>query len=125
MNNFHNKYTGNIGEEEVCKYLTKNNYKIIQRNFSCRSGEIDIIAIDINKNEYVFIEVKTRLSKKCGRPAEAVDSNKRKHIINATRYYIYINKLENKNIRFDVVEVYIYKKTINHIKNAFYTLSKF
>lgn len=119
MKNYHNKYTGNMGEDEVCKYLIKNNYKILQRNFLCKSGEIDIIAID--KNEYVFIEVKTRLSKKCGRPVDAVDANKRKHIINATRYYIYINRLENRNIRFDVIEVYFYRRTINHIKNAFYT----
>ncbi len=121
MRNFHNKYTGNMGEDEVCKYLIKNNYNILQRNFLCKSGEIDIIALDIDRNEYVFIEVKTRLSKKCGRPAEAVDINKRKHIINATRYYIYINKLEKRDIRFDVIEVYLYKRIINHIKNAFYT----
>lgn len=117
--NFHNKNIGKVGEEEVCKYLIKNNYKILNRNFMSNSGEIDIIAKD--KNEYVFIEVKSRMSNKCGRPAEAVDINKKRHIISATKYYIYINSLENRNIRFDVIEVYVNKniKLINHIKNAF------
>ncbi len=121
MKNFHNKYTGNKGEDETCKYLIKNNYNILQRNFQCKAGEIDIIAVDKDRNEYVFIEVKARFSEKCGSPAEAVDVNKKTHIINATRYYIYINRLEKRNIRFDVIEVYFYKRIINHIKNAFYT----
>lgn len=118
---FYNKDIGKLGEEEACKYLIKNNYKILQRNFLCQSGEIDIIAK--NSNEYIFIEVKTRVSKRYGAPAEAVDINKQKHIINATRYFVYKNSLENKNIRFDVIEVYLNKnsKFINHIKSAFYT----
>lgn len=118
--NSYNKDIGKVGEEEVCKYLLKNNYEILDRNFLCKSGEIDIIAKE--KDEYVFIEVKTRASKKYGRPADAVDTNKQKHIINATKYYVYKNYLANKNIRFDVLEVYINKNImhINHIKNAFY-----
>ena len=49
---------GNIGEDIACKYLKNIGYRIIERNFSCKQGEIDIVAKD--KNEYVFIEVKTR-----------------------------------------------------------------
>lgn len=119
MSNFHNKEIGQFGEEEVCKYLDKNNYNIICRNFLSRNGEIDIIAKD--KDEYVFIEVKTRMSKKYGNPVEAVNYNKRKHILSSAKYYIFKNSLENKNIRFDIIEVYINKKDIliNHIKNVF------
>lgn len=117
--NFHNKEIGKIGEEEACKYLERNDYDIISRNFLTNSGEIDIIAKE--KDEYVFIEVKTRMSKRFGAPAEAVDYNKQKHILNATRYYVYKNSLENKNIRFDIIEVYINRnnKLINHITNVF------
>lgn len=119
INNYHNQEIGKIGEEEACKYLQKSNYEILGRNFLSKNGEIDIIAK--KDNEYVFTEVKTRLSRNFGRPAEAVDSNKQKHIINATKYYVYKNALENQNIRFDIIEVYINKKNklINHIKNAF------
>lgn len=61
------------------------------------------------------------MSKNYGNPAEAVDKNKQKHIIDATKYYVYKNSLENQNIRFDIIEVYVNKnnKLINHIKNAF------
>ncbi len=45
---------GKEGEEEATKYLERQGYQIVQRNFSCRQGEIDIIAKD--KKEYVFIE---------------------------------------------------------------------
>lgn len=95
---------GKEGEEEAAKYLEKQGYKIIQRNFECRQGEIDIIAKD--KDEYVFIEVKTRQNNHYGMPCEAVTEIKQKHIWDATKYYIYIHKLENQYIRFDVIEVY-------------------
>lgn len=107
---------GKQGEEQATSYLKQKGYKIIQTNFECKQGEIDIIAKD--KEEYVFIEVKTRQNYHYGQAAEAVTKWKQKHIWNATKYYIYIHKLENAYIRFDVIE--IYKKnnqfTINHIK---------
>jgi len=117
--NFHNQEIGKIGEEEACKYLQSSNYKILDRNFLSQNGEIDIIAK--NNEEYIFVEVKTRMSRNYGKPIDAVDKNKQKHIIDATKYYVYKNSLENQNIRFDIIEVYINKsnKLINHIKNAF------
>ena len=109
---------GKIGEDIASKYLSKNNYEIIERNFRCKQGEIDIIAKE--KDEIVFIDVKTRSSVVCGRPSEAVDETKQKHIKKATKYYIYLNKLENYYIRIDVIEVYFKnnKFYINHIKQA-------
>lgn len=110
---------GKSGEEIATKYLLKNDYTIIERNFCCRQGEIDIIAQD--KNEIVFIEVKTRTNKNYGEPIEAVTYYKQKHIIKSVQYYLYIKKLQNAFIRIDIIE--IYQKTenkyhINHIKNA-------
>lgn len=110
--------TGKIGEDLVTKYLEQNGYKIIERNFECRQGEIDIIAQD--KKEIVFIEVKTRSNKNYGKPKEAVDRNKKKHIYKTLEFYVYINHLENEAIRIDVIEVYKKqeKYIIHHIKNA-------
>ncbi len=109
-------YLGKTGEMIATKYLIKNGYKIVTRNFRCKQGEIDIIAQD--KNEIVFIEVKTRHNNNYGNPAQAVDKRKRTHILNATKYFIYINRLENRFIRFDVIEIYQKDKFyINHIKN--------
>lgn len=118
--NFHNKKLGIYGERIVCEYLERQGYNIIDRNFFTRNAEIDIIAID--KDEYVFIEVKTRITKKYGNPIDAVNQSKIKHIISAAKYYIYKNHLENNNIRFDVIEVYITEKekNINHIKSLFF-----
>lgn len=107
---------GKEGEEYATKYLEEKGYKIIQRNFECKQGEIDIIAKE--KNEYVFIEVKTRQNYNYGMPCEAVNEKKQKHIWNATKYYLYSHKLENKFIRFDVIEVFKRKNQfqLNHIK---------
>lgn len=109
---------GKWGENLACKYLEENNYKIIERNFLCRQGEIDIIARDIMKEEIVFIEVKTRSNFKYGNPAEAVNKQKQKHIKRTVKYYIYKNHIKHIAIRIDAIEVYIQQKNcrINHIK---------
>lgn len=104
-----------MGEDIACKYLIQNSYELIERNFNCNQGEIDIIVKDINTNEVVFVEVKTRNSKKFGRGIEAINNRKIKHIINSAKYYLYINKTEI-NIRFDVIEVYFTDKKLYHIK---------
>lgn len=113
--------TGRGGEEIACTFLKDNGYEIIERNFSCSQGEIDIVAWDNIKKELVFIEVKTRTSKAYGSPIDAVDMKKQKHIYWAAQYYIYLHSIKNTFIRFDVIEVYKEKnKTrINHIKQIF------
>ena len=109
---------GRRGESEAKKYLEKQNYYIVTQNFRCDFGEIDIIATD--KNELVFAEVKTRCSKKYGEAREAVNHYKKKHIKKAATYFIYKYKLENRFVRFDVIEVYFEKErfVINHVKNT-------
>lgn len=109
---------GKLGEDLATKYLEQHGYKVIERNFECRQGEIDIIAIDIEKNELVFIEVKTRTNLKYGKPIEAVNQNKQKHLTKAVRYYLYSRHLENEFVRIDVIEIYLYnhKYKVNHIK---------
>lgn len=110
--------TGKSGEEIATQYLIKEKYKILERNFKSKQGEIDIIALD--KKEIVFIEVKSRTSKAYGNPKDAVDTKKKKHIYNTAQYYIYIHNLEDEPIRFDVIEIYIMNKVhkLNHIKQA-------
>ena len=117
MNNIYRRQEiGKIGEDLAAKYLEEMQYEIIERNFKCKQGEIDIIA---RKNEeIVFIEVKTRQSLGYGLPAEAVTEIKQKHIEKSTKYYLYKNHLEQDFVRLDIIEVYIYRKRykINHIK---------
>ncbi len=115
---YYKQETGKEGEDIAVEYLERIGYKIIDRNFNSREGEIDIIAID--KDEYVFIEVKTRSNKKYGLASEAVNIQKKKHLLKTIKYYIYLNGLEDNFIRIDVIEVYLKdnKFYINHIKQA-------
>ena len=109
---------GKFGEDEAVKYLEQKGYKILDRNFSCKRGEIDIIALD--KDEIVFIEIKARISLKYGLPSEAVTKNKLKHINKTAEYYLYTRNLLNENTRIDVIEVYIKNNQviINHLKQV-------
>lgn len=109
---------GRIGENIIADYITKLGYKVVERNFACNQGEIDIIAKD--KEELVFIEVKTRTDISYGEASEAVTDTKKRHLINSIKYYIYKQKLENQPIRIDVAEVYINKEKVkvNYIKQA-------
>lgn len=108
---------GRAGESIALRYLTNNRANILETNYRINSGEIDIIA-KINE-ELVFIEVKSRTSTKFGYPAEAVDYRKIRKIVNTAKYYILKNNLNNVPIRFDVIEIYLNDKKINHIVNAF------
>ena len=108
--------TGKIGEDLAAQYLKNLDYKIIERNFVAKQGEIDIIAR--NKQELVFIEVKTRTNTLYGKPVEAVNEQKQKHLISTAKYYLHSKHLENEFVRFDVIEVYLRQNSyrINHIK---------
>lgn len=117
----YNKQTiGKLGENITYQYLNSNDYQILDRNFSCRQGEIDIIGYDTKSKEIVFVEVKTRTSFEYGFPSEAVNRAKQKHMLDSAKYYLYCNKLEESFARFDVIEVVIDTKNVryklNHLK---------
>jgi putative endonuclease len=118
---FGNKQIGKLGEDIASKHILDNRYKLIDRNFRTKHGEIDVIAKD--GKFLVFIEVKTRRGTKFGYPREAVDWNKQTKIKNMASLYLAKNKLWNCNIRFDVIEVILDEfdqvKSIFLIKNAF------
>ena len=112
---------GKRGEDLACDYLIKNNYTILDRNFYCYQGEIDIIAKDLEKNELVFFEVKTRTNSKFGKPVDAVNKYKKLHLFKACKYYLYKNHIYNSFVRVDVIEVFLKSNFffINHIKQIF------
>ncbi len=109
---------GKTGELVAADYLKSIGYKILEMNWKSRNKEIDIIALD--KNEIVFIEVKTRRNDYFGDPEEAVNLKKQKFLINAAEDYIVTNKIDLE-ARFDIVSVISdgSKHNINHIKEAF------
>lgn len=118
MSKHENKIKGNFGENLASEYLEKERYKILVRNFNCFYGEIDIIAAQ--KSELVFIEVKTRCQGDYGRPIEAINCEKSKHLYNAASYFVHKQNYANANIRFDAIEILIlgsHDYKISHIQN--------
>lgn len=121
MSIFPAKTIGDKGEEYAVKYLKKQGYKIVVRNYRKRYGEIDIIAE--NKEYIVFVEVKTRHENSMTQPVDAVDKRKRMRLIKTASAFLSENETE-KFCRFDVCEVYVKSEnlkliSINYIENAF------
>jgi putative endonuclease len=112
---------GTRGEKLACRFLRRNGYKVLYRNFRGRSGgEIDIVCRD--KDMLVFVEVKTRTRQDFGRPFDAVDRNKQRRI--ARGGLAWLRLLDNPDIlfRFDVVEVIIVEDAqprFELLRNAF------
>lgn len=92
---------GKLGEDYAIKLLKKQGYKILQRNFRSKFGEIDAIAED--RNTLVFVEVKTRWSRNFGNPEEAVTPLKLRHLVRAAEYFKLLNPKTPELMRIDVV----------------------
>jgi len=105
-------------EEIAKKYLIKNDYKIIEQNFISKFGEIDIIAL--KAGIICFVEVKGRKNTKYGLPRESVTTNKQKKIILCAKYFLLQNKYYDIQCRFDVIEIVLDEKKIEHIEDAFW-----
>lgn len=98
-----NKNTGNLGEELAVDYLKKQGYKILQRNYRIRGGEIDIIAMD--RDYLVFIEVKTRNSYEYGLPSESITPWKIKALLKTALFYTQKIKWGDKGYRIDFISI--------------------
>ncbi len=84
-------------------FLKKSGYKILERNFSCAIGEIDVIAE--RNNRLAFIEIKSRKGNRYGLPQESVHKQKQKKITLVAQYYRKMNNLTDCSASFDVVAV--------------------
>ncbi|WP_432665121.1 YraN family protein [Wukongibacter baidiensis] len=112
------KKIGDIGEEKAAQFLKRKGYNILDRNYRCRFGEIDIIAH--NKECYIFVEVKTRKDESFGRPIESISRVKISRILKTLKFYLAQNKIYDSDIRVDAIEVIMKNPKdikINHIEN--------
>ncbi len=100
------------------KYLTERGYKISHRNWYCRWGELDIIAISPD-DVLVFVEVKSGRSKKFGEPVEWITHTKREHLLESARQFILENQIDDVPLRFDVITIDLASGKIKHFINAF------
>ena len=110
-----NQVLGKIGEDTAAIFLENKGYEILKRNYRCRYGEIDIIAQ--YKNEIDFIEVKTRSGTDYGRPCEAVNNEKKRHIRNASLNYLRESK--PRGCSYGKVKFHVLEIIIEHIEDAF------
>jgi len=94
---------GKKGELMAQKFLRQKGLKIIATNFYTPRGELDIIAQE--KDELVFVEVKTRTSELFGKPEEAVDKRKQEKLQKLAEFFLAQHSRQNSPIRFDVVVV--------------------
>jgi putative endonuclease len=129
---------GRWGEKRCEKFLKRKGLKTLTRNFSCKTGEIDLVMVD-SDGTLVFVEVKTRASEDFSPsssmghlPAEsAVTKTKQTRMLRTARYFLATNNIENRPFRFDVVTIVLGEKgpvpgavqggpeQIRHYENAF------
>lgn len=113
---------GRYGEDLAAAYLLKEGYRICERNWRRKTGEIDLIAE--KKGVLVFVEVKSRSSPRFGSGAEAVTRKKQLKIIQTAQLYLCLcgNNAANRECRFDVIEIFLQgqaEQRIHHIIGAF------
>jgi len=116
-----NQAVGAIGEQTAADYLVKQGYRILERNFRSRGGEVDIVAKD-RQGCIAFVEVKTRRSLAYGLPQLAVTPRKQHQISKGALAWLSKNRLHNCAARFDVIAVLLQDgaaPTVEHIPNAF------
>ncbi len=113
------KAFGKAGEELAVRYLKKKGYKVLEQNYACPVGEIDIIARD--KKAIVFVEVKTRRSISYGSAKLAITPHKKRKISMTALYYLKSNHQMDQDARFDVVTIQSTSgvQEIDLIQNAF------
>jgi putative endonuclease len=110
---------GKEGERVAELYLQKKGYKLVERNYRCSGGELDLIVLD--RRVVVFVEVKTRTGIGFGSPLEAVEFHKQRKMIRAAQFFLAEKNLQQRDARFDVVGVSWpgREPVVEHIENAF------
>lgn len=115
-----NKDLGDRGEISAAWYLRRHDFVILDTNWKCNFGEVDIVGMD--KDCLVFVEVKTRSSMNQGFPSEAVTAKKRRKYENIALAYLVCHDFSDMPMRFDVVDVVkldVNRCAIKHHVNAF------
>ncbi len=116
----HNLDIGLRGEVAAAKLLERHGYEIVDRNWRCKAGEADIVAID--EDALVFVEVKTRVGIESGMPDEAITPRKRDRYERIAAWYLADHDFSDMQVRFDTVSVLVIaedRALVKHVVNAF------
>ena len=115
------KLLGQWGERCCERFLKSKGLRKLARNFSCKSGEIDLVMVDAD-GAIVFVEVKTRADESFGSAESVITPAKKNRLFKAARYFLATHNIESRPFRFDVVTIVLSeagRKQIRHYENAF------
>lgn len=115
------KNLGRWGEKRCEKFLKTKGLSTLARNFSCKTGEIDLVMAD-RDGSIVFVEVKTRTDESFAPTEDVITQAKKTKLSRTARFFLATNNIENRPYRFDVVTVVLSRTSreqIKHYENAF------
>jgi len=115
------KKLGRWGEKRCEKFLIRKGLRKLARNFSCKTGEIDLVMVAPDRT-IVFVEVKTRTDESFAPTEEVITPAKKNKLSRTARYFLSANNIENRPFRFDVVTIVLAPTgpvRIKHYENAF------
>ena len=115
------KLLGRWGEKYCEKFLKDKGLKTLTRNFSCKTGEIDLIMVDSDRS-IVFVEVRTKTDEKFSDVESSITPAKKTRLKRAAKYFIATNNIEDRPFRFDIVAIVLGlkgKPQLRHYENAF------
>jgi putative endonuclease len=114
------KETGLLGEKLARDYLRKKGYRVLETNYRCPLGEIDIVAL--RKDCLVFVEVRTKTSLDFGTPQESITYSKKQHLRRSAYYYLSSHPGSPEQWRIDFIAVELEEsrrlKRMEHLENA-------
>ena len=115
------KLLGQWGEKRCEKFLKRKGLKVLTRNFSCKTGEIDLIMVDID-GSIVFVEVKARADENFAEAEASITPAKKSKLLKTARFLLASNNIQNRPFRFDIVTIVLGRTgrpQIRHYENAF------
>ena len=115
------KLLGRWGEKRCERFLKSKGLKTLTRNFSCKTGEIDLVMVDTDRT-IVFIEVRTKADSDFATPEDSITKPKKTRLLRTARYFLATGNIEDRPYRFDIVAIVLDKTArpeIKHYKNAF------
>ena len=112
---------GRWGERRCERFLKKKGLTTLARNYSCRSGELDLVMVDADRT-IVFVEVRSRADEAFGPAEDTITPAKRQRLTRAARYFLATHQIEDRPLRFDIVTVILGPRgspQIRHYEGAF------
>lgn len=109
------------GEQRAQKFLKKQGYTTLAKNYLCKTGELDLVMAETD-GTIIFVEVKTRSTEDFAEPEDAITTSKKQRMSRAAQYFLNSYNIENRPCRFDVVTIKIDqmgRETVKHYENAF------